>query len=132
MIGVVIVTHSHMAQELCRAAEMILGPLAALRAVNIEPETSVNEAKGAVFDAVAAVGSDGDGVLILTDLFGGTPTNISAELLEEGRVEILAGVNLPMLIKCAGMRTTLDLSELSLLLKEYGRSAIIRPSELLR
>lgn len=132
MIGVVVVTHSHMAAELCRAAEMILGPLNAVIAVNIEPETSVDEARNRVFDAFNEAGSDGDGVLIMTDLFGGTPTNISAELFEEGNVEILTGVNLPMLLKCASLRLTCDLEDLAVQLAEYARTSIIRPLELLR
>lgn len=131
MIGVVIVTHAHVAEELRRAAELILGPLPALQTVNIERETSVDEAKQKITTAVEAVGTDGDGVLILTDLFGGTPTNISAELLQKNRVEILTGVNLPMLLKCSGARATHDLESLSLMLKEYTRTAIVRPLDLL-
>mgnify|MGYP001117747922 CR=1 FL=1 len=131
MIGVVIVTHARLAEELRRAAELILGPQPALQTVNIEQETSVDEARRRVVAAVEATGADGEGVLILTDLFGGTPTNISAELLQKGRVEILAGVNLPMLLKCSGARTSHSLEELTLMLKEYTRTAIVRPLDLL-
>lgn len=132
MIGIVVVTHSRLAAELCRAAEMILGPLALLVAVNIEPETSVDAARNQVFEAFRRVGADGDGVLIMTDLFGGTPTNISAELLAEGNVDILTGVNLPMLLKGANLRLTCELDDLAAQLAEYARTAIIRPVELLR
>ncbi len=132
MIGILIVTHSRMAAELCRAAEMILGPLDALASVNIEPDTAVDAARDRLFEAFRLVGSDGDGVLILTDLFGGTPTNISVELLQENKVEILTGVNLPMLIKGAGLRSTCNINDLAAELTEYARTAIIRPSELLR
>lgn len=132
MIGIVVVTHSHMATELCRAAEMILGPQDALMAVNIEPETSVEAARNLVFEAVRVAGCDGDGVLIMTDLFGGTPTNISAELLEEDNIDILTGVNLPMLLKGASLRLTCGLETLAVQLSEYARTAIIRPVELLR
>jgi PTS system mannose-specific IIA component len=132
MIGIVVVTHARMAAELCRAAEMILGPLDALVAVNIEPETSVDMARNLVFEAFRLTGSDGDGVLVMTDLFGGTPTNISAELLEEGNVEILTGVNFPMLLKGASLRLTCGLEDLAVQLAEYSRTAIIRPVELLR
>lgn len=132
MIGIVVVTHARMAAELCRAAEMILGPQVALAAVNIEPETSVDTARNLVFEAVSVAGSGGDGVLIMTDLFGGTPTNIGAELLEEGNVDILTGVNLPMLLKGASLRLTCGLEELAVQLSEYARTAIIRPVELLR
>lgn len=131
MIGVVIVTHAHMAEELRRAAELILGPLSALLTVNIERETSVDEARVKVVTAVEIAGVDGDGVLILTDFFGGTPTNISAELLQKQKVEILTGVNLPMLLKCSGARMTLDLESLTLMLKEYARTTIVRPFDLL-
>lgn len=132
MIGVVIVTHAHMAAELCRAAEMILGPLEAVKAVSIEAETSVDGARNAVFDAVRTLGRGGAGVLILTDLFGGTPTNISAELLEKEKIEILTGVNLPMLLKCIGARSSCNLEDLAAMLKEYTRTSIVRPAELLR
>jgi len=132
MIGIVVVTHARMAAELCRAAAMILGPLDALVAVNIEPETSVDTARNLVFEAVRGAGSDGDGVLVMTDLFGGTPTNISAELLAEGNVEILTGVNFPMLLKGASLRLTCELEALAAQLAEYARTAIIRPVELLR
>lgn len=132
MIGAVIVTHSRLAEELRRAAEMILGPLAALQVVNIEQETSVENAKKDILDAVHQVGADGDGVLILTDLFGGTPTNISAELLQPGVVEILTGVNLPMILKFASARPGINLEELVVLLKDYTRTTIVRPLDLLR
>ncbi|MFO7766450.1 MAG: PTS sugar transporter subunit IIA [Pelovirga sp.] len=132
MIGVVIVTHSHMATELCRAAEMILGPLDAVAAVNIEPETAVDTARNQVFEAFNEVGASGDGVLIMTDLFGGTPTNISVELLEKGHVDILTGVNLPMILKCVNLRLTCRFEDIAVQLAEYARTSIIRPLELLR
>ena len=130
MIGVVVVTHSGLAAELLRATEMIIGPLVAVEAVSVDRDMSVDGAKEALQQAVGRVGADGDGVLILTDLFGGTPTNISAEFLQPGTIEILTGVNLPMLIKCAGARRDLAVEELASLLKEYARNAIMRPSEL--
>ncbi|MFO7811338.1 MAG: PTS sugar transporter [Pelovirga sp.] len=132
MIGILVVTHSRMAAELCRATEMILGPQDAMATVNIEPDTAVDSARDQVLEAFRLVGRDGDGVLILTDLFGGTPTNISVELLQENKVEILTGVNLPMLIKGAGLRSTCNINDLAAELAEYARTAIIRPSELLR
>ena len=131
MIGIVVVTHAGLADEILHAAELILGPLPGVEAVSIDHEMSLEVAKEQLQQAVALVEKDGDGVIILTDLFGGTPTNISAELLQEGKVEILTGVNLPMLIKGAGSRTNQTLDGLAVLLKEYGKNAIIRPSELL-
>ena len=131
MIGIVVVTHAGLAGEIVRAAELILGPLPGVEAVSIHHEMSLDVAKEQLQEALALVGQDGDGVIILTDLFGGTPTNISAELLREGEVEILTGVNLPMLIKGVGSRLNQNLEGLSILLQEYGKNAIIRPSELL-
>jgi len=132
MIGIVVVTHAGLADEIRYAAELILGPQQGVEAVSIDRDMSVEVAKEKLHQAVALVGKDGDGTIILTDLFGGTPTNISVELLQEGVVEILTGVNLPMLIKGIGSRLNHNLDELAALLKDYGKEAIIRPVELLR
>ncbi len=132
MIGIVVVSHIGLANELIYATELILGSLEAVVAVSIDRDMSVEAAKEELHKAVSLVGKDGDGTIILTDLFGGTPTNISAEFLCEGVVEILTGVNLPMLIKGIGARTNHGLDDLAALLKDYARSAIMRPSELLR
>ncbi len=132
MIGVVIVTHAGLADELLQAAQMILGPLKAVATVTIDRAMSVNMANERLQQAIELTGSDGDGVMILTDLFGGTPTNISAEFLQPGVVEILTGVNLPMLIKCVSARGEKSVDDLAALLKDYARNAIMRPAELLR
>ncbi len=132
MIGIVIVSHAGLADELMHAAELILGPLKAVVAVSIGRDMAVEVAEDELQQAVTLVGKDGDGIIILTDLFGGTPTNISAEFLRDGEVEILTGVNLPMLIKGAGARVNNDLNTLTALLKDYAQNAIMRPSELLR
>lgn len=132
MIGIVVITHARLAHEFLSAAELILGPLKAVEAVSIDRDTSVEVATAELQEVLRLVGKDGDGTLILTDLFGGTPTNISAEFLREGAVEILTGVNLPMLIKCVGARVNHDLDGLAELLKDYAQNAIMRPSELLR
>ncbi len=132
MIGIVVVSHAGLADELLHAAESILGPLQAVAAVCISREMSVEVAKEELQQAVSLVGKDDDGTIILTDLFGGTPTNISAEFLREGSVEILTGVNLPMLIKGVGARVNQNLDELTALLKDYAQNAIMRPSDLLR
>ncbi len=131
MIGIVVVTHAGLARELLHAAELILGPTQLVGTVSIDRGMSVDVAKEKLQQVVHRVGADGDGVLILTDLFGGTPTNISAEFLCPDVVEILAGVNLPMLIKSIGARSNNDLGGLAALLKEYGKNAIMRPAELL-
>ena len=132
MIGIVVVTHAGLADELLQAAELILGPLKGVEAVSIDREMSLEVAKKRLHQAVVLAGRDGDGTIILTDLFGGTPTNISAEFLQEGVVEILTGVNLPMLIKGVGARVNQNLDGLTTLLKDYAKNAIIRPSDLLR
>ncbi len=131
MIGIVVVTHAGLARELLQAAELILGPLEKVDAVSIDRDMSVDIAKDQLQQAIINVGGTGAGVLILTDLFGGTPTNISAEFLAPGKVEILAGVNLPMVIKSASARLSYDLDGLTGLLKEYGKNAIMRPAEIL-
>jgi len=132
MIGLVVVTHSTLAAELLKAAEMIIGPFPAAAAISIDRALSVDVAKAQVAEAIARVGSDGGGVLILTDMFGGTPTNISAEFLQDPAVEILTGVNLPMLIKAATARSGQKVGALAAMLKDYARNAVMRPAELLR
>jgi len=132
MIGLVIVTHANLAAELLQAAEMIIGPFPAATAVSIDRGLSVDAARAQLAEAISRVGSDGEGVLILTDMFGGTPTNISAEFLANPAVEILTGVNLPMLIKAVSARGEQRVKALSAMLKEYARNAVVRPSELLK
>lgn len=132
MIGIVIVTHARLAVELRRAAELILGPLAALETVSIDRDMALEQAKKQLAQAIDEVGQDGDGVIILTDLFGGTPTNISVNFLEIGRIEILTGVNLPMLIKCVSARSGSSLCQLTAYLKVYAQDAIMRPADLLK
>ncbi len=131
MIGIVIVTHARLSSELLHATEMILGSLPLIEAVSIDRDMSVELVRNHLEQLIDRVGADGDGVLILTDLFGGTPTNISAEFLRPGKVEIITGVNLPMLIKASSARTSTGLDGLVKLLLEYGKKAIMRPSELL-
>ncbi len=131
MIGIVIVTHARLSSELLQAAELILGSLPLIEAVSIDRDMSVELVHNHLGKLIDRVGADGDGVLILTDLFGGTPTNISAEFLSPGNVEIITGVNLPMLIKASSARTNAGLDGLVRLLLEYGKKAIMRPSELL-
>lgn len=130
MIGIVVVTHSSLGYEFIKAAEMIVGPSDQLQAVSIDRSIAVETVQHHLQEVLAEVGRDGDGVLILTDMFGGTPTNISAEFLQEEKVEIITGVNLPMLLKGIGARDTHSVVELAILLKKYGQKAIMRPSEM--
>jgi PTS system mannose-specific IIA component len=132
MIGLIVITHGQMAQECLRTAEMIIGPIACCRAISIDRSCSVGDATASLSQAVAEVGADGEGVLILTDMFGGTPTNIAADFLAVGQVDILTGVNLPMLVKAAGVRGQKDLVSLAGFLREYAQQAIMRPADLLK
>jgi PTS system mannose-specific IIA component len=131
MIGVVVVTHGQLATELLNAAETIVGDLPQFAAVSIGWHDDVEQARGEIADAVARL-STGDGVIILTDMFGGTPSNLAITLIEEGRVEVLTGVNLPMLIKLASVRGAGDLREIARRVREDGRAAIWVASDLLR
>ena len=108
MIGIVIVTHGRLAEEFINATEHVVGPQKNIRAVCIAP-TDKDERRQDILDAVAAVDA-GKGVIILTDMFGGTPSNLAISILSEGKVEVIAGVNLPMLIKLASVRDKLDLA----------------------
>jgi len=133
MIGVVVVTHGQLAIELVNAAEMIVGDLPRFAAVSIGWHDDVNDAREDIDQAIARVRVDGeDGVLVLTDMFGGTPSNLGMTFLEKDRVEVITGVTLPMLIKLAGLQGTSDLLAVARQLRDDGRSAIWVASDLLR
>jgi PTS system mannose-specific IIA component len=122
MIGLVVVTHAGLGRELLTAAEMIVGPLERAEAVGILPEDKVEAIRDAIAGAIERVGEEG--VILMTDMFGGTPSNMGLSFLEERRVEVLTGVNLPMIIKFASDRTRHSVAELAPLLKESGRDSI--------
>src|SRR5579863_2589570 len=133
MIGVVVVTHGQLAIELVNAAEMIVGDLPRFMAVSIGWHDDVNDAREDIAQAITHVRGEGDnGVLVLTDMFGGTPSNLGMTFLEKDRVEVITGVNLPMLIKLAGLRETSDLLAVATQLRDDGRNAIWVASDLLR
>jgi len=119
----VIVTHGHLAGELLAAAEMIVGPISHIAAVSIGWHDDVDAAREEVQRAITRV-SQGAGVLLLTDMFGGTPTNIASMFLEEGAVEVVTGVNLPMVIKLASFSTEEPLAEVARKICEQGRQGI--------
>ena len=119
----VIVTHGHLAGELLAAAEMIIGPISHIAAVSIGWHDDVDAAREEVQRAISRV-SQGAGVLLLTDMFGGTPTNIASMFLEEGSVEVVTGVNLPMVIKLASFSTEEPLAEVARKICEQGRQGI--------
>ncbi len=130
-IGVVVVTHGQLATELVNAAETIVGDLRRFAAVSIGWHEDVGDAREEIRAAVARV-MGADGVLLLTDMFGGTPSNLGVTFLEPDRVEVITGVNLPMLIKLARVEASADLLGLAREMREHGRNAIWVASDLLR
>lgn len=130
MIGVIVVTHGQLAGELVKAAEMIVGDLPQFVAVSIGWHDDVTGAREAIAQAIARVQGPA-GVLILTDMFGGTPSNLGLTFLEKNRVEVITGVNLPMLIKVAGIQGSSDLLAVAREMRENGRHAIWVASDLL-
>jgi PTS system mannose-specific IIA component len=130
MIGVLVVTHGQLAIELVKAAEMIVGPLPSFVAVSIGWHDDVTTAREAIAQAIERV-TGSSGVLILTDMFGGTPSNLGLTFLEANRVEVITGVNLPMLIKLAGLQESSDLLAVAREMRENGRNAIWVASDLL-
>lgn len=129
-IGVVVVTHGQLAVELVNAAEAIVGDLPQFAAVSIGWHDDVADAREAIADAIAKLDCT-RGVLLLTDMFGGTPSNLALSFLETNRIEVLTGVNLPMLIKLANLRREADLIDVAREMCEHGRSAIRVASDLL-
>ena len=129
-IGGVIVSHGQVANELLAAAEAVVGDLSHITAVSIGWHDDVEMAKAEIERAIAIV-STGRGVLLLTDMFGGTPTNIAAMFLSENEVEIVTGVNLPMVIKLASVNKELSLHELAKEVEDQGKEAICRAGMLL-
>ena len=130
-IGGVIVSHGQVANELVSAAETVVGPLRHITAVSIGWHDDVEIAKNEIARAIKQVSEDA-GVLILTDMFGGTPTNISAMFLKENEIEIVTGVNLPMVIKLASDENAdLTLSQLAKEVEEQGKQSIYQTSALL-
>jgi len=126
----VIVTHGHLAGELLAAAEMIVGPISHIVAVSIGWHDDVEAARNEVQRAISSVSQRG-GVLLLTDMFGGTPTNIASMFLEEGSVEVVTGVNLPMVIKLATATAEDSLAEIARKICDQGRQGIYLAGALL-
>ena len=123
MIGALVVSHGHLAQELLAAAEMIVGEISHIQAVSIGWHDDVNEARSEIERRIADIGS-GSGVLILTDMFGGTPSNIAFSFPEPGKVDVVTGANLPMIIKIASQKEGETLESLARTVCEQGRSSI--------
>ncbi len=129
-VGAVIVSHGQLATELLAAAEMVIGDTHNIVAVSIGWHDDVETAKDEIQRAIKGV-SNGSGVLLMTDMFGGTPTNIAAMFLEDGTVEMVTGANLPMVIKFASHPDDITLSELAKEVEEQGKQSIYRTAALL-
>lgn len=130
MIGIVVVTHGRLADELVAATEHVVGALPACAAISIGADDDIETRREDIRSAVKAV-DQGRGVVILTDMFGGTPSNLSISLLAKGRVEVIAGANLPMLIKLAEGRARLDLDALASCASDAGKRYIAVASQIL-
>ncbi|MCL4557647.1 MAG: PTS sugar transporter subunit IIA [Deltaproteobacteria bacterium] len=130
MVGIVIVAHGQFASELLATTEFIVGKKDYITSVMTDPKQSVEVLRESISAAIKKV-DRGEGTLILTDMFGGTPSNISLSFLNQGKVEVLAGVNLPMLIKLASMDTKMPVQELANMIKEYGKKNIILAGDVL-
>ncbi len=130
MVGIVIVAHGQFASELLATTEFIVGKKDYITSVMTDPKQSVEDLRESISAAIKRV-DRGKGTLILTDMFGGTPSNISLSFLNEGKVEVLAGVNLPMLIKLASMNTRIPVKDLANMIKEYGKQNIILAGDVL-
>jgi PTS system mannose-specific IIA component len=129
-VGVVVVTHGQLAPELVNAAEAIVGDLANVSAVSIGWHDDVDQARNEIAQAIEEVATP-SGTLVLTDMFGGTSSNLAVTLLAPGRVEVVTGVNLPMLLKLATLRDVGDLKAVARLVREHGQGAVWVASDLL-
>jgi PTS system mannose-specific IIA component len=130
MIGVVLVTHGRLALEFRAALEHVVGPQDQIEAVTIGPDDDVEERRKDIIEAVRRVDS-GDGVAILTDMFGGTPSNLAISVMSRPKVEVLAGINLPMLVKLAKVRDECPLAEAVTAAQEAGRKYVTIASRVL-
>jgi PTS system mannose-specific IIA component len=131
MIGIIVVTHCRLGEALIEAAEFILGERPeAVTSLSIDLKEHADKLRKKIADEIKAL-DQGEGVLLLTDMFGGTPSNLSYSFLEEGKVEVLSGVNLPILIKAINMRENSDLSKILQMIEVYGKRSISLASALL-
>ena len=131
MIGVLLVTHKDLAEALVSVCDLILGRQDALQAISLDPQASPEECRQQIQRGLAQV-NNGNGVIILTDMLGGTPSNLTLTFLQEGKVEVVTGVNLPMLMRLAHLRETKDLKEVASALRQSGQQGITVASEVLQ
>lgn len=130
MIGLVLVTHGHLADEFIAAMEHVVGPQENVAAICIGPDDDMEQRRSDISKAVNDV-STGDGVVLLTDMFGGTPSNLAISIMERANAEVIAGINLPMLVKLASCRDKCSLDECVLKAQEAGKKYINVASQLL-
>jgi PTS system mannose-specific IIA component len=131
MIGALVVTHGHLGHELVTAAEMIVGNISSIQAVSIGWHDDVNDVRKGIEKRIGELESSCAGVLILTDMFGGTPSNIAFSFLEPGRIDVVTGVNLPMIIKIVSQKEGDTLDNLARVVREQGRASIAMASDFL-
>ncbi|MFM9977537.1 MAG: PTS sugar transporter subunit IIA [Sphingomonadaceae bacterium] len=130
MIGLVLVTHGRLATEFVVAMEHVVGPQRAIAPICIGPDDDMEERRGDIARAIGDVDA-GRGVIVLTDLFGGTPSNLAISLMQPGKIEVIAGINLPMLIRLEGARRTMTVGDAVAAAREAGRKYISVASEVL-
>ena len=130
MIGMVLVTHGHLASEFRAALEHVVGPQKQLIAISIGPEDDMERRRADIIEAIHEADS-GEGVVVLTDMFGGTPSNLAISVMNGGKVEVLAGINLPMLIKLASVRDATTLEHAVQQAQEAGRKYVYIASKVL-
>ncbi len=131
MIGAVIITHGSLAASLLEAAELIAGKAENIKAISVKSSDATELVRSSLTQAVKEVNS-GNGVVIFTDMFGGTPTNIALSVLEVGKIEVVTGVNLPIVLRFLNHRGNRQLKELVTLLKEYGQKSIVLAGDMLK
>ncbi len=131
MIGIVIVTHGRLAEEFISVLEHVVGPQKAIAAVCMNPDDDLDAKRKEILEKIKVVDS-GAGVLLLTDMFGGTPSNLAISVIEDTKVEAIAGINLPLLIKLAKIRHSEPLAQAALAAQEAGRKYISAASALLK
>lgn len=130
MIGLVLVTHGQLAKEFVAAMEHVVGPQAQMVSICIGPDDDMEQRRKDILEAVDAV-NQGDGVILLTDMFGGTPSNLAISIMDKSKVEVIAGINLPMLIKLASVRETASLADAVEQAQNSGRKYISVASKVL-
>ena len=130
MIGMVLVTHGNLATELVKVMEHVVGPQDQLTTITIDPDDDMEKRREDILNSVQFV-DKGLGVIILTDMFGGTPSNLAISIMEQAKIDIIAGVNLPMLIKLASVRSTETISEAVAQAREAGQKYIMVASQVL-